>query len=44
MPPGVRAGMEALRAPEALPPRVRAEVDRLRAQIVALEGARTGEG
>lgn len=43
VPAGVRAGMEALRDPEALPPGVRAEVERLRAQIAALETARTGE-
>lgn len=43
-PAATRAGMDALLAPEALPPRVRAEVNRLRAQIAALEDARTGGG
>jgi hypothetical protein len=43
-PAGVRAATERLRALEVLPPLVRAEVGRLRAQIAALEDARRGTG
>ena len=42
-PAGVLARLAELRDPRALPPRVRIEVVRLRAQIAALEEARTGD-